>query len=72
MNAECGCRNASTERAAARAVSFVVRDGSHPLACETCLEKHLGQALVYATEWREDAGREAEHLLCAANLGCAG
>lgn len=56
-----------------RSVAVVVRDGSHPLACVRCLEKHVGQAYIYAREYSEaPKERETERLLAIGNLGCAG
>ena len=73
----CGCKQqqkqeADTNRAATHEVRLIVRDGSHPLACVRCLEKHIGQAYIYAREWDEVRDRETERLLCIGNLGCAG
>ena len=75
----CSCNNGraanaegNTPRAPRDIVQIVVRDGSHPLACVRCLEKHIAQAYIYAREWEEARERETEWLLCVGNLGCAG
>ena len=80
MSCSCTQRAADGARLADRAsaaapmlrLTVVVRDASHPLACERCLEKHVGQAYIYAREYAEDAARVVERKLCVANLGCAG
>lgn len=80
MSCSCTQRAADGARLADRAsaaapllrLTFVVRDDSHPMACERCLEKHVGQAYIYAREYAEDASRLVERMLCVANLGCAG
>lgn len=73
MACPCKNKNGAQPMAEKRSVAVVVRDGSHPLACVRCLEKHVGQAYIYAREYSEaPKERETERLLAIGNLGCAG
>ncbi len=56
-----------------KAAPAAVPQASHEpgLACERCLEGHIGYAAVLAIEVAEDASRIVERRLCIGNLKAA-
>lgn len=74
MGCNCNKRKQASSKSMSGGAVFVrilVRDGTSPLACDSCLEKHLATAAINAIEVAEDSSRNAERVLCAGHLRCA-